>query len=114
MYTHQLTQKKAQLNKYIKMDWNEEIITLLKKHQYIKKFTTSTLVPLAVMMDNKTFRHHVKDGFDFKINNTDQFIFLEDPLLIMYFNILGLNYNNLYSSTLVPLGILTVLNHLYT
>lgn len=112
MYNKNLNQTNGQLTKYINKYWNKNIITLLSKHQNIKKFITSTLVPLAVILDNETLKKHVIENYDTNISKR-KLKFLNDPLLVNYFRLIGLSKKNLYISTLVPLGILTVLHHLY-
>ena len=112
MYNRNLTQKNGRLTKYIKKTWNKDIVNLLAEYQGISKLTTSTLVPLAILMDKKILNNYLINKQDINIYKK-KIRFINDPLLTNYFRLIGLSKKDLYISTLVPLGILTVLHHMY-
>ena len=112
MHIRNLTQKDGELTKYIKSSWDKDIITLFKKHHNIKKLTTLKLVPLAIIMDKNILINYLENGQDIKMTKS-KLKFISDPMLTNYFKLIGLKKNNIYISTLVPLGILVVLYHLY-
>ena len=112
MHIHNFTQKNGELTKYIKKDWNKDIIPLLKKHHNVRRLSTLTLVPLAIIMDKDILVNYLENNQDINMTNS-QLQFIKDPMLMNYFKLIGLNKKNLYISTLVPLGILAVLHHLY-
>ena len=93
-------------------DWNKDIIPLLKKHHNVRRLSTLTLVPLAIIMDKDILVNYLENNQDINMTNS-QLQFIKDPMLMNYFKLIGLNKKNLYISTLVPLGILAVLHHLY-
>ena len=112
MHVRHLTQKNGDLRSYIKASWNKEIINLLKKYHKTTTLTTSTLVPLAIIMDKETLNNYFVNKQDLSIYRKN-LSFIDDPLLSNYFRLIGLSKKDLYISTLVPLGILAVLHHLY-
>lgn len=112
MYTRNLTQKNGELTKYVRECWDKDIIYLFKKHHDIKRLTTLKLVPLAIIMDKDILVNYLENNQDINMAKS-KLKFINDPMLANYFKLIGLNRKNLYISTLVPLGILIVLHHLY-
>ena len=112
MHEFGFTQKNGELTQYIKGAWDENILTLLKKHHGVTTLTTSTLVPLAIIMPKKDLINYLVNKQDMRVSRNSA-PFIQDPLLNNYFRLIGLSKKNVYISTLVPLGIIVVLHHIY-
>ena len=107
-------QKGGYLNKYIKKIYGNRILDLFAKYKGLKILTSSTLVPFALIMG--------KDYLEAFLKNEDQIggesprreiYLLDDPLLGNYLKLAGLSTLQINPSTLIPLGIMSVLYNLY-
>lgn len=107
------------IKKFLKKVVDNRILDIYLKYMGIKTLTTSTLVPIALIMGKDT----LVDAINFIINSDNQkgggnFLenkipVLDDDLIGNYLKIAGLTTINLSISTLVPLGILMSLYGIY-
>lgn len=114
IYNKGLNQEGGSLNKYIKSIWGNRVLDLFTKYQGLKVLTSSTLVPLALIFGKEI----LEKNFDKQTGGGDILIskkipFIDDPLLGNYLKLIGLSTLELTANTLVPLGIVSILYHLY-
>lgn len=108
------------IKKFLKKVVDNRILDIYLKYMGIKTLTTSTLVPIALIMG----KDKLVDAINFIINSDNQkgggnFLenkipVLDDELIGNYLKIAGLTTINLSISTLLPLGILMSLYRIYT
>lgn len=107
------------IKKFLKKVVDNRILDIYLKYMGIKTLTTSTLVPIALIMGKDT----LVDAINFIINSDNQkgggnFLenkipVLDDELIGNYLKIAGLTTINLSISTLLPLGIVMSLYGIY-
>ena len=103
--------------KFTKSLVNNRILDLYLKYMGIKILTTTTLVPLALIMGRDLFESAVKNimksdqsGGSFIKNKIPE---LDDALIGNYLKLTGIAAANLSVNTLIPLGILMVIYDMY-
>ena len=89
---------------------DNEVLDLFLKYQGITMLTTSTLVPIALLMGKDIFKSSVTNTIKLK----KKFPVIDDPLVGNYLKLSGLTtVAALTPTTLVPLGIIMLLNNVY-
>ncbi len=112
MYINNIDSENGYLDKFIKRYIGYEIPLIFKNINRIDNLKTSTLIPIALITNKKELYRFFflnKDSRVLYIN----YKFIKDPLLNEYFNFINMYNKKVYLSTLVPLGLLLVLYHLY-
>ena len=106
------------VKKFIKKVTDNRLLDVYLKYMGIKTLTTSTLVPLGLIMGSDYLAEAInviinseQSGGNFLENKIPV---LDDELIGNYLKISGLSLVNLDPATLVPLGILMVLYNMYT
>ena len=118
MYTTR-SQSGGALNTHIKNLWGNRVLDLFAKYQGIKLLTSSTMVPFALIYGKDYLRDFfettqkggAKKGLKLRLPTTLPLV--DDPLLGNYLKLSGLSVLSLTPGTLIPLGLLATLYHLY-
>lgn len=89
---------------------DNKVLDLFLKYQGVTMLTTSTLVPIALLMGKDMFKTVVTDTIKVK----KKFPVIDDPLVGNYLKLSGLTtIAALTPTTLVPLGIIMLLHNVY-
>lgn len=107
-----LNQKGGSLNKYVKTIWGNRVLDLFAKYQGLKILTSSTLVPFSLLLGKELLEKFITEQKGGNILSK-KYPFIDDPLLGNYLKLAGLSAMELTSGTLVPLGIISMLYHVY-
>ena len=120
MLIHHLYVKNKQsggsLKTHIKNLWGNRVLDLFAKYQGVKLLTSSTLVPFALLYGKDFLRDFFEETQNGGANLVipEDLPFIDDPLLGNYLKLSGLSVLSLTPGTLVPLGLLVTLYHLYS
>lgn len=121
MLIHHLYVKNKQsggsLKTHIKNLWGNRVLDLFAKYQGVKLLTSSTLVPFALLYGKdflRDFFEETQNGGGANLAIPEDLPFIDDPLLGNYLKLSGLSVLSLTPGTLVPLGLLVTLYHLYS
>jgi len=112
MYVNNIYRDKGYLDKFIKKYIDINIPVILKHTRGIHILRTSTLIPIALIIEKKQLYNYLVYNKDSKLLYKN-YKFIKDPLLSEYLQLINLSTENIYLSTLVPLGLLLVLYNLY-
>tara|TARA_B110000971_G_C19968536_1_gene481423 strand:- start:693 stop:1364 length:672 start_codon:yes stop_codon:yes gene_type:complete len=107
-----LNQDGGSLNNYVKTIWGNRVLDLFAKYQGLKILTSSTLVPFSLLLGKELFEKFITEQKGGNILS-NKYPFIDDPLLGNYLKLAGLSAMELTSGTLVPLGIISMLYHVY-
>ena len=99
---------------YVKGIWNNRVLDLVIKYQGIKTLTTSSLVPIGLLL-GKDYLESVlnRSQRGGNIQLPDDMPVLDDPLLGNYLKLMGIGSLDLSANTFIPLGLLSLLYFIY-
>ena len=109
------SQKGGGVKDYIKDIWGNRILDIFMKYRGIKLLTTSTLVPIGLLLGKDYLEsiliNEQKGGGDLEL--PDDLLVLDDPLLGNYLKLMGIGSLSLTANTLIPLGLLSLIYFIY-
>ena len=103
----------GELMNYVKKVWGNRVLDLFFKYKGLKLLTTTTLVPIALLFSKDMLENVLKGDQSGGAPIPDDLPFFDDPLIGNYLKLAGLSSINLNPSTLIPLGLLTLLYNVY-
>tara|TARA_B100001093_G_scaffold340017_1_gene324795 strand:+ start:1176 stop:1838 length:663 start_codon:yes stop_codon:yes gene_type:complete len=112
LYMKKESQTGGNMTSYVKRVYGNRVVDLFLKYKGIKMLTSSTLVPIALIL-GKNMLEKVLSGKQVGGAIPDDLPFLDDPLLGNYLKVTGLSVLSLTMDTMVPLSILAVLYNIY-
>tara|TARA_B100000900_G_scaffold389355_1_gene382175 strand:- start:285 stop:947 length:663 start_codon:yes stop_codon:yes gene_type:complete len=112
LYMKKESQTGGNMTSYVKRVYGNRVVDLFLKYKGIKMLTSSTLVPIALIL-GKNMLEKVLSGKQVGGAIPDDLPFLDDPLLGNYLKVTGLSALSLTMDTMVPLSILAVLYNIY-
>lgn len=90
------------------------VLDLYLKYNGIKMLTTATLVPVALILGKDVFENIIKKQEGGVLNIPNDLPVIDDPLVGNYLKLAGVStLTNLSPYTLVPIGVLMFIYHLY-
>lgn len=114
LYIQRESQKGGNLGKHVKRVWGNRVLDLFLKYLGVKTLTTVTLVPFALIL-GKDMLEKVLKG-DKQVGGhilSKKIPVVDDPLLGNYLKLAGLSLVSLTPQTLIPLGLVAILYHIY-
>lgn len=103
----------AELMKYAKSVWGNRVLDIFVKYQGLKVLTSATLVPFALLMGRDVLEDILTGDQEGGSPIPDDLPIVDDPLVGNYLKLAGVSTLSLSSGTLLPLGLVAVLYHLY-
>lgn len=103
----------ANLMKYVKDIWGNRVLDVFVKYQGLKTLTSATLVPFALLMGRDVLEDLLTNEQSGGAPIPDDLPILDDPLVGNYLKLAGLTTLSLSAETLLPVGLVAVLYHLY-
>lgn len=103
----------AELMKYVKSVWGNRVLDLFVKYQGLKTLTSATLVPFALLMGRDVLEDVLRGDQSGGSPIPDDLPILDDPLVGNYLKLAGISALSLSAETLLPIGLVAVLYHLY-
>ena len=103
----------AELMKYVKSIWGNRVLDLFVKYQGLKVLTSATLVPFALLMGRDALEDVLSGDQAGGSPIPDDLPILDDPLVGNYLKLAGVSTLALSAETLLPVGLVAVLYHLY-
>jgi hypothetical protein len=103
----------AELMKYVKSVWGNRVLDIFVKYQGLKTLTSATLVPFALLMGRDVLEDILRSDQAGGSPIPDDLPILDDPLVGNYLKLAGVSTLALSAETLLPLGLVAVLYHLY-
>jgi len=119
-----INQVSSNLRKFVKKLVGNRVFDLYLKYKGIKMVTSATLVPFALIMGRDAFKRFMKKDMVLEhqigggIGNIKKWVdtklpIIDNELFGSYLKLTGLTALNLTPSTLVPLGVLMSIYHMY-
>jgi hypothetical protein len=117
MLVYELTRKNeiqtgGNIGKYVKRVYGNRVVDLFLKYNGLKMLTSSTLVPFALLY-GKDYLESTLKGEQVGGALPSDIPIIDDPLLGNYLKLAGLSLVSLTPNTLVPLGVLMAIYHIY-
>ena len=103
----------AELMKYVKDTWGNRVLDIFLKYKGITTLTAGTMVPLALILGKEALEQVFQQGGGENMGLPDDMPIIDDPLVGNYLKLAGLSTLSLTPGTLVPLGLVTLLYHIY-
>ena len=103
----------AELMSYVRNIWGNRVLELFVKYQGLKTLTSATLVPFALLMGRDVLEDVLMGNQSGGAPLPDDLPILDDPLVGNYLKLAGISTLSLSAETLLPLGLVAVLYHLY-
>jgi len=117
-------QASTELKKFVKNLVGNRVFDLYLKYKGVKMLTSATLVPFALVMGRDAFKEFMKDDMPKQVGGDvvgdlaslvdTKLPVVDDELFGSYLKLAGLTALKLTPSTLVPLGILMSVYHMYS
>jgi len=117
MLVYELTRKNeiqtgGNIGKYVKRIYGNRVMDLFLKYNGLKMLTSTTLVPFALLY-GKDYLESTLKGEQTGGALPSDIPIIDDPLLGNYLKLAGLSLVSLTPNTLVPLGVLMAIYHIY-
>ena len=103
----------AELMKYVKDTWGNRVLDLFLKYKGITTLTAGTMVPLALILGKDALEQVFEQRGGAGMTLPDDIPVVDDPLVGNYLKLAGLSTLSLNPGTLVPLGLVALLYHIY-